>query len=186
VGQRDLPQGELYFNDVRIPARYMFVGPERYSTWTSNNLAFGNAAMTLFNIGLARAGFDEAMAYVRERVQGGKILIDHYFTKVRIARMFAKVEAIRATSRAVWNLALRVSPPLPEYSYATKAVTSELAREVIDEAVQLHGANGLTKEYPVEKFWRDSRALTVEDGENNTLCAMAGHFLKETYPRTAR
>lgn len=186
VGQRDLPQGELFFHDVRIPNKYMFVGPENYSTWTANNLAFGNAAMTLFAIGLARAAFDEAFAYTKERVQGGKILIDHYFTKIRIARMFGKVEAIRATSRAVWNLALKVYPPLPEYSYASKAICTEMAREVIDEAVQLHGANGLTKEYPIEKFWRDSRALTIEDGENNTLCAMAGNFLKDTYPRTAR
>ena len=45
VGQRDLPQGELFFHDVRIPNKYMFVAPENYSTWTSNNLAFGNAAM---------------------------------------------------------------------------------------------------------------------------------------------
>ena len=186
VGQRDLPQGELFFHDVRIPDKYMFVGPESYSTWTSNNLAFGNAAMTLFAIGLARAAFDEAIAYAKERVQGGKVLIDHYFTKVRIARMFGKVEAIRATSRAVWNLALNVYPPFPEYSYSLKAICTEMAREVIDEAVQLHGANGLTKEYPIEKFWRDSRALTIEDGENNTLCAMAGDFLKNTYPRTAR
>jgi len=186
VGQRDLPQGELFFHEVRIPKKYMFVGPENYSTWTANNLAFGNAAMTLFAIGLARAAFDEAFAYTKERVQGGQVLIDHYFTKVRIARMFGKVEAIRATSRAVWNLALKVYPPLPEYSYSSKAICTEMAREVVDEAVQLHGANGLTKEYPIEKFWRDSRALTIEDGENNTLCAMAGNFLKDTYPRTAR
>jgi alkylation response protein AidB-like acyl-CoA dehydrogenase len=186
VGQRDLPQGELFFHEVRIPKKYMFVGPENYSTWTANNLAFGNAAMTLFAIGLARAAFDEGFAYTKERVQGGKVLIDHYFTKVRIARMFGKVEAIRATSRAVWNLALKVYPPLPEYSYAAKAICTEMAREVVDEAVQLHGANGLTKEYPIEKFWRDSRALTIEDGENNTLCAMAGNFLKDTYPRAAR
>jgi len=186
VGQRDLPQGELFFHEVRIPKKYMFVGPGNYSTWTANNLAFGNAAMTLFAIGLARAAFDEGIAYTKERVQGGKVLIDHYFTKVRIARMFGKVEAIRATSRAVWNLALKVYPPLPEYSYAAKAICTEMAREVVDEAVQLHGANGLTKEYPIEKFWRDSRALTIEDGENNTLCAMAGNFLKDTYPRSAR
>lgn len=186
VGQRDLPQGELYFSDVRIPKRYMFVGPEHYTDWLANNLAFGNAAMTLFAIGLARAAFDEAFRYTKERVQGGKVLIDHYLTKVRIARMFGKVEAIRATSRAVWNLALNVHPPYPEYSYAAKVTCTEMAREIIDEAVQLHGANGLTKEYPIEKFWRDSRALTIEDGESNTLLAMAGYFLKDTYPRAGR
>jgi alkylation response protein AidB-like acyl-CoA dehydrogenase len=113
--QRDLPQGELFSTMVRIPNKYMFVDPENYSTWTANNLAFGNAAMTLFAIGL-RVLLSTRRSRIRRRGSRGKLLIDHYFTKVRIGRMFGKVEAIRATSRAVWNLALKVYPPLPEYS----------------------------------------------------------------------
>ncbi|MBI5444076.1 MAG: acyl-CoA/acyl-ACP dehydrogenase [Deltaproteobacteria bacterium] len=183
VGQRDLPQGELYFDEVRIPDRWMFVRSEGYADWVTNNLGFGNAAMTLFAIGLARAAFEEALGYAKERVQGGKPLIEHWYTKMRIGRMFGKVEAIRATSRAVWNLNTRIYPPAPEYSFAAKAVCTELARDVIDEAVQVHGANGLTKEYYIEKLWRDSRALTIEDGENDVLCRSAGHLVKELYPR---
>ena len=122
--------------------------------------------MTLFAIGLARAAFDETLAYAKERIQGGKPLIEHYSMKIRIHRMFAQVEAIRAMSRAVWDLNSRIYPVCGEYAFAGKTFCSEAAREVIDEGVQIHGGNGLTKEYFIEKLWRDSRALTIEDGEN--------------------
>jgi alkylation response protein AidB-like acyl-CoA dehydrogenase len=184
VGQRDLPQGELFFDNVRIPKRWMFVGPEEYGDWVVGNLGFGNTGMSIVALGLARAAFDETLAYAKERVQGGKPLIEHYSMKVRIHRMFAQVEAIRAMSRAICELNARVYPPLAEYAYAAKTFCTEAAREVIDEGVQIHGANGLTKEYFIEKLWRDSRALTIEDGENLVLNRLGGHILKDTYPRT--
>jgi len=58
-------------------------------------------------------------------------------------------------------------------------------QELIDEGVQIHCGNGLTKEYFIEKLWPDSRALTIEDGENYTLNRLGGHILKDTYPRTS-
>ena len=184
VGQRDLPQGELFFDNVRIPKRWMFVGPEEYGEWVIGNLGFGNTGMSIVALGLARAAFDETLAYAKERVQGGKPLIEHYSMKIRIHRMFAQVEAIRAMSRAICELNARVYPPLAEYAFAAKTFCTETAREVIDEGVQIHGANGLTKEYFIEKLWRDSRALTIEDGENLVVNRLGGHILKDTYPRT--
>ncbi len=184
VGQRDMPQGELFFADVRIPGKNMFVLPDRYGEWVANNLAFGNAATALLTLGVAQAAFEEALAYTKERVQGGRPLIDHYFTKVRIGRMFGKIEAARAMIRSAYTMTVRLASPYPEYSYATKTLCTELAQEVVTEALALHGANGLTKEYLIEKFWRDSRAFSIEDGDNNSLAAMTGNFLKATYPRS--
>ncbi len=184
VGQRDLPQGELFFDDVRIPKDHMFVPVEASADWVTHNLGFGNSAMTLFAIGLARAAFEEAFEYAKNRVQGGKPLVEHYAMKIRIHRMFGKVEAIRAMSRAVWKLNMSVYPPLAEYAFAAKVFCTETAREVIEEAVQVHAAIGLTKECYIEKLWRDSRALTIEDGENNALSRSGGHILNATYPRS--
>jgi alkylation response protein AidB-like acyl-CoA dehydrogenase len=183
VGHRDLPQGELFFDEVRIPKRWMFYGPDQYSDSILGNLGFGNTAVSVVALALARAAFDEAFKYAKERIQGGKPLIEHYSIKVRIHRMFAAVEAIRAMSRAVWNLNLRINPPLSEYAFAAKTFCTETAREVIEEAVQIHGANGLTKEYFIEKIWRDSRAMTIEDGDNTALNRIGGNILKDTYPR---
>jgi alkylation response protein AidB-like acyl-CoA dehydrogenase len=185
VGQRDMPQGSLIFEDVRIPRRYMFSDAAAHADWVANNLGFGNTGMSVLALGLARAGFEEAYTYAKTRVQGGKPLAEHYAMKIRIHRMFTKVEAIRAFSRAVWNLTSRVYPPLPEYAYAAKVFCTETAREVIEEAVQIHGANGLTKEYFIEKVWRDSRALTIEDGENDVLARLGGEILNQNFPRTS-
>jgi alkylation response protein AidB-like acyl-CoA dehydrogenase len=185
LGVRDLPQGELFFDNARIPKQWMFAQPEGYGDWVINNLGFGNTAVAVLTVGIAQAGFEETLAYTKERVQGGKPLIEHYSMKVRLHRLFAKVEAIRAFSRAVWIANARVYPPLSEYAYASKTFCSEMAKEVIDEGVQIHGANGLTKEYFIEKLWRDVRPMTIADGENTTLNCMGGNILKDTYPRTS-
>ncbi len=186
VGQRDLPQGELFFDNVRIPKHWMFFTPDNYvEKGVLGNLGFGNTCMSVVALGIARAAFDEAYAWSKERIQGGKPLNEHYAMKIRIHGMFAKVEAIRALSRAVWELNIRATSVLPEYGFAAKTFCTDAAREVVEEAVQIYSANGLTKEYYIEKLWRDSRALTIEDGENNTLSNISGHVLNETFPRTS-
>jgi alkylation response protein AidB-like acyl-CoA dehydrogenase len=185
TGVRDLPQGELFFDNVKIPKRWMFAGPGEYSEWVTANLGFGNTSVAVIALGLARAGFEETLAYAKERVQGGKRLIEHYSIKVRIHRMFALIEAIRAMSRAIWKLNSQVHPPLAEYAFAAKTFSTEAAKEVIEEGVQIHGANGLTKEYYIEKLWRDARSMTIADGENSVLNRLGGQILKDTYPRTS-
>jgi alkylation response protein AidB-like acyl-CoA dehydrogenase len=186
VGQRDLPQGELFFDNVRIPKHWMFFTPDNYiETGVFGNLGFGNTCMSVVALGIARAAFEEAYAWSKARIQGGKPLNEHYAMKIRIHGMFAKVEAIRALSRAVWELNIRAKSVLPEYGFAAKTFCTDTAREVIEEAVQIYSANGLTKEYYIEKLWRDSRALTIEDGENNTLSNIGGHLLNNLFPRTS-
>ena len=101
------------------------------------------------------------------------------------AHKFAKVEALRAMTRAVWEVNARAYPPLSEYAYAVKTYCTETAMEVVSEGVQIHGANGVTKEYFIEKLWRDIRPMTIADGENSVLNRLGGHILKDTYPRTS-
>ncbi|HJP34473.1 MAG TPA: acyl-CoA dehydrogenase family protein [Gammaproteobacteria bacterium] len=184
-GVRDLPQGEIFFDEVRIPRDWMFVEPAGYGDWVLGNLGFGNTAVAVLAVAIARAALDETLAYTKARIQGGKPLIEHHPVQVRVHRMFAQVEAIRAMSRAVWEVNARVYPPLSEYAYAAKTFCTEAAKDVVDEGVQLHGANGVTKEYYIEKLWRDARTMTIADGENSILNRMGGQILNETYPRSA-
>lgn len=183
IGQRDLPQGELFFDSVRIPKHYMFIDTDNYSQSVLASLGHGNTGMSVVALAVARAAFEESLAYAKVRVQGGKPLVEQYFMKIRLHKMFSKLEAIRAMSRAVWNLNSTVHPLLPEYGFAAKTFCTDTAVELAYEAVQIHGANGLTKEYLVEKIYRDARALTIEDGENNTLHRLGGDILKNSYPR---
>lgn len=183
MGQRDLNQGEIFFEDVRIPQSWMFVDPEFYVPMLDIILASANLCMSLWSVGLARAAYEEAFRYAKERVQGGRPIIEHYSMKQRLFQMFSRVETSRATSRAVANLNFNISPPHVEYSLVAKTYCTQAAFENTHEAIQILGGNGLTSEYLTEKLFRDARATLIEDGNNETLASHGGHILAETYPR---
>jgi alkylation response protein AidB-like acyl-CoA dehydrogenase len=183
IGQRDLSQGELYFDDVRIPKDWMFVEADFYEPTLDAILASANLLMATWSTGLSRAAFDEAYNYSKERVQGGKPIIEHYTTKQRLFGMFAKLETGRAITRAAMNLNFNISPALVEYSLVAKTQCTQMALENASEAIQLLGGNGLSKEYLTEKLFRDARATLIEDGNNEVLARHGGHILMETYPR---
>jgi acyl-CoA dehydrogenase len=183
MGQRDLNQGEIYFDEVRIPQEYMFVQPDFYPEFLEMLLAYANGCMSTWSTGIARAAFEESLTYAKERIQGGLPLIQHRSVRARIFGMFAKVETIRAFSRAVLNFNLSMSPPFAEYAVACKPTCTQLAFEVTHEAVQILGGNGLTSEYITEKLFRDARATLIEDGVNEGLLAEGGGMLHKHYPR---
>jgi len=171
LGQRSLNQGEIFFNDVRIPASYMAVGPEFYSMALEAMLAYANASMGQLFIGVARAAFEHAVDYAKERVQGGVPIFEHQSVKSRLFKMFTKVEAARSLVRRV-SLYNATNPPMVQYSIASKVLATTTAFEVASEALQIFGGNGLSREYPVEKLLRDARASMIEDGCNEVLSLM--------------
>jgi alkylation response protein AidB-like acyl-CoA dehydrogenase len=98
--------------------------------------------------------------------------------------MFARVETQRAVTRAATNLNFNIAPPHVEYSLLAKIQSTEMAFQNTNDAIQLLGGNGLTREYLTEKLFRDARATLIEDGSNETLARHGGHILKESYPRS--
>ncbi len=168
LGQRSLNQGEIYFNDVRLPASHMVLGPEFYALALEGMLAHANAAMGQLFVGVARAALDYALDYAKQRVQGGVPIFQHQSVKGRLFKMFMKVEAARALARRV-GLYTVTNPPLVQYSIASKVFCTNTAFEVASEAVQIFGGNGLSREYPIEKVLRDARASMIEDGCNELL-----------------
>ena len=176
LGKRALPQGEVYFDNVRIPARYALSLGESYwtghaSTWSSAGVAMGQI-MT----GLARAAFEHALAYCHQRRQGGALLIQHQLVQYRLGNMARKVEAMRAVSRRATDYTFLSPAKHPYFTAGSKVTCTDLAFEVADEAVQLFGGYGLTREYPVEKLFRDARAARIEDGENHLLAMKFGYL----------
>jgi len=177
MGQRALNQGEIYFDSVRVPKDYMLVDEESYPAMLDITLSTANAAMGAMFVGVARAAYEEALAYAKQRVQGGKVLFEHQLIKHKLFNMFTKIEAGRALSRAAMIYNYNNTPPKIEYSIASKVFCTNLALEVTSEAIQIFGGNGLTREYPVEKFFRDARAGMIEDGANDTLMLTGAHHL---------
>ncbi len=173
LGQRALNQGEIFFDDVRIPMGYMLVGPEGYSHVLDSVLAGANAFMGATFTGVARAAFEEALEYAQQRVQGGKPICEHQAVQLKLTDMFIKVEAARALSRAAMVYNTSNSPPATEYSIASKVFCTQAAFEVASEAVQVFGGYGLAKGVLVEKLFRDARAALIEDGTNEVMSLTA-------------
>jgi len=185
LGQRDLNQGEIFFDNVRIPRSYMIADPESYEAMLEITLSATTALMGVLSTGCARAAFEEALTYAKERVQGGKRLIDYPNIQTKLFHMFREVEASRQLSRAAYIFNQNTSTPAEEYSIAAKIQGTEACFNVAHEAIQIFGANGLTKEYLIEKLFRDARATLIEDGSNDTLAIAGGHKVIENYPRYA-
>jgi alkylation response protein AidB-like acyl-CoA dehydrogenase len=171
LGQRALNQGEIFFDGVRIPEDYLVVGPEVYASVVEAVLTIANASMGAIFVGCARAALEHALAYAKERVQGGVPIFAHQSVKARLFKMFTQVEAARALA---WRALLynASNPPLVQYSIASKVLATSTAFEVASAAVQIFGGNGLSREYPVEKLLRDARASMIEDGCNEVLSLM--------------
>lgn len=177
MGQRALNQGEIIFDNVRVPKDNMVVDQEAYEAMTDVTLAAANGSMGSFLTGVAQAAYEEALNYARERVQGGKPLIEHEFIRHKLLNMFKLVEAARAFSRSVLVYNLTNSPPDTKYSIASKIFCTEAAFKVAHEASMIFGGYGLAKDYYVEKLLRDARSSLIEDGSNDSLAIFAGEMI---------
>ncbi len=176
LGQRALNQGEIFFDNVRIPAHYMIAEPPQAFAMIETILAGANAGMSTTFSGVARAAFEEALAYTRSRMQGGVPLASNQLVQKRLFDMFMRVEASRALSRRV-NLRLGSGQPTVHYSMAAKVFATRTAFDVASDASELCGAMGMVKGVLVEQLMRDARASIIEDGANDTLSIAAARKL---------
>ena len=170
LGQRALNQGEIFFDNVRIPrVNVVCSDPETYKMMSEATLASANAGMGSMFVGCAQAAFDEALQYAQQRVQGDKVIFEHQSVKARLFDMFTQVEAARSLSRRVVLYNSQAQPPAVHYSIASKVFATETAFRVASMAIQIFGGIGLSKESVIEKIFRDARAAMIEDGVNETL-----------------
>jgi alkylation response protein AidB-like acyl-CoA dehydrogenase len=178
IGQRALNQGEIFLDDVVIPKKYMVVSDYNLSMPLMRGiLTNANTGMGVTFGGLAKAAFDEALKYAKERVQGGVPIIEHQNIKLKLIQMFRKVETARALARRTMAYNAANAPMgSPIHAIASKVTSTEAATEVAAEAIQVFGGNGLSKEYVIEKLFRDAKASMIEDGENSALSLAAAGF----------
>jgi alkylation response protein AidB-like acyl-CoA dehydrogenase len=132
--------------------------------------------MGIMFAGLARAAFDEAYRYSKQRIQCGRPIFEHQNIKLKLFRMYKMVESARSLARRT-TLHNAVSLPAAPPAVASKVLSTETAFEVASEAIQIFGGNGLSKEYCIEKIFRDARASMIEDGVNESLALAAMEYL---------
>ncbi|MFD1586841.1 acyl-CoA dehydrogenase family protein [Halorientalis brevis] len=192
LGQRGCPQGNLVFDDVEIPPENVILTPEMLHPDTGyvsmdQILCITSAGMAAACTGLARAAFEEALAYARERAQGGKPICEHQSVKLQLYELFETVETMRTYSRAVvehvWerNLETFEFDASSQHALAAQVYCKRAAFEVANTAVQIHGGNGITHDYLVEKLFRDARVKLIEDGTTEVLSLEAAEDVVENY-----
>lgn len=177
IGQRSMPQGEVFFDEVRIPADYMIFDQETYKTALHGTLTMANSWMSVTFAGVARSAFDLANQYSKERIQGGKPICQHQSVKLRLFDMYRKVETASNFARKVSIINNATDKGQLHYAIAAKTYATRVAFDVASEALQIFGGNGLTREYPIEKIMRDARASMIEDGCNEILSIVGAEDL---------
>lgn len=182
LGSRDFPQCPLFFDEARIPGDYLIVGPERYAAAMDGFLNMGGLVVGVAYLGLARAAFEEAMAYAQTRVQGGRPIVEHQATRLALYDMFTKIEAARALSRQAMIYCMQPHETAPiAHSTAVKFYCTEIAFEVAHEAVRIFGAAGLVADSPIAKMFCDARAGVIGDGCNRALSLKRSRNLIDAY-----
>lgn len=177
LGVRSLTDAEIYFDRVEIPASYMVCGPDLYPQVLAGILTSANPGMATFVIGAARAAYEHALAYAKERVQGGRAIFEHPTIRMKLFEMFRKLEAARALVRHVMRS--HAGNPIPSFPLAVsaKVTATQTALEITNAAFEIFGGTAISKEYPIEKLLRDVRLSTIADGTNDVLSLMAAQFL---------
>jgi alkylation response protein AidB-like acyl-CoA dehydrogenase len=162
MGFRGIPSADVIFEDVRVPAENLLVGPggfrQLFTMFSIERL--GNATMSL---AIGQAALDHTIAYVQERKQFGKPLIEFQSIQTTLADMVLQVAAAR---QLIYQAARTAGTGLPdplEVSLA-KCTANEMAKKVTDLAMQLHGGNGYTEEYGIERLHRDSHGWALAGG----------------------
>lgn len=154
---------ELYFDDVRVPKENLLGQVGEGSHIMLHTLDGGRLSIGAMGLGLAQGAFEMALQYANERKQFGKPLTKFQINAFKLADMAMKIELARnLLYKACWLK--DQGRPYGKEAAMSKLYCSEIAREVADEAVQIHGGYGLMKDYPIERFYRDQRLLQIGEG----------------------
>jgi len=154
---------ELYFDDCRVPKENLLGKEGKGSKIMLSTLDGGRLSIAAMGLGLAQGAFEMAFAYANERKQFGKAISKFQVNAFKLADMATKIELARnLLYKACWLK--DVNKPFSKEAAMSKLYCSEIAKEVADEAVQLHGGYGLMKDYDIERFYRDQRLLQIGEG----------------------
>ena len=130
------------------------------------NLEAGRIGVAAQAVGMARAAYEHAVAYAKERVSFGQPIIGHQAVAFRLADMATQVEAAHQMTLNVARLKDAGLPCLKEAAMA-KLFASEMAERVCSDAIQIHGGYGYLQDFPVERIWRDVRVCRIYEGTSD-------------------
>jgi short/branched chain acyl-CoA dehydrogenase len=168
--------GMLYFENCRVPGQNILGKRGMGARIMLQTLDSGRLSIAAMGLGLAQGAFELALEYAKTRVQFGRPIAQFQSIAFKLADMDMKLELARNTLYKACKMKDDHLPFGREAAIA-KLYCSEIAREVADEAVQIHGAYGLFKDSDIERFYRDQRILQIGEGTSEILRVVISRYL---------
>ncbi len=179
MGLNGSPTQMLTFEDVRVPADALLGAEGRGFHQTMQTLDGGRISIGALCLGLAQAAFEEAVKYARQRRTFGKPISDHQAIQWMLADAAVEIEAARMlVYRAAWLK--DAGKDFGKMAAMGKLKASEVAEKVCHNALQIHGSYGYSREFPVERMYRDQRLMSIGEGTSEIQrMVIARHVLRE-------
>lgn len=166
LGQHASDTCQIAFEDMRIPAAWRLGEEGEGYKIALSNLEGGRIGIAAQSVGMARAAFECARDYARDRQAFGKPIIEHQAVSFRLADMATQIHAARQMVLHAAALREAGRPALTEASMA-KLFASEMAEKVCSAAIQTLGGYGYLKDFPVERIYRDVRVCQIDEGTSD-------------------
>ncbi len=163
LGQRASDTAQIVFDGCRVPAANRLGEEGEGYRIALSNLEGGRIGIASQSVGMARAAFQAALGYAKEREAFGKPIIEHQAVAFKLADMATRIDAARGLILRAAALRDAGEPCLKEASMA-KLFASEMAEEVCSAAIQVHGGYGVLNDFPVERIYRDVRVCQIYEG----------------------
>jgi hypothetical protein len=178
TGQHASDTAQIVLENCKVPAENLLAQEGVGYRIALANLESGRINVAAQATGVARAAFEAALAYSRERKSMGKHLIEHQAVSFRLADMATGIEAARQLYLHAAALRDAGKPCIREASMA-KLFASEMAEKVCSGAIQIHGGYGYVADFPVERLWRDVRVTQIYEGASDIQRLVIGRTLEE-------
>jgi alkylation response protein AidB-like acyl-CoA dehydrogenase len=163
LGMRSSATGEVVFENCRLPEAQLLGTPGEGFIDALRILDGGRISIAALSVGIAQGAFDEALRYAKQRKQFGRPISEFQAIQHKLADMATDIEAARLlTFQAAWLK--DQGKPVTKQSAMAKLFASEIAVRAANDALQIHGGYGFIKDYPVEKFYRDVKLMTIGEG----------------------
>lgn len=176
MGQHASDTAQILFENCRVPAENLLGDEGQGLKIALSGLEGGRIGIAAQSVGMARAAFEAALAYSKERVAFGKPIFEHQAVQFRLGEMATKIEAARQLIHHAASLKDAGLPCLKEAAMA-KLFASEMAEAVCSAAIQIHGGYGYVNDFPVERIYRDVRVCQIYEGTSDVQKILIGRAL---------
>ena len=176
MGQHASDTAQILFENCRVPSSALLGKEGEGYKIALSNLEAGRIGIAAQSVGMARAAFEAALKYAKERIAFGVPIIEHQAVSFRLADMATQLDAARLMVWRAATLKDAGKPCLKEASMA-KVFASEIAEKVCSDAIQIHGGYGYVSDFPVERIYRDVRVSQIYEGASDIQRMVIGRAI---------